>query len=447
MSKDPASAPGPQAAAPQSPSPPSPAPPDVRKIAVLTVIGLVVGLLAGLAASVFIKAEDGVRQLLWTDLPDALGYDGAPAWLVVAILVTGALIVYVASQLPGHGGHPPLKGLGIDIGPREVTSVVLAAIGTLSFGAVLGPEAPLMAIGSACGALAFRDPTNPVRMVMMLAGSMAAIGAIFGNPLVTAVLLLEIALINGARMASPAVLLTSLASLASGYLLQVGIAGWSGLGAVELSIPGLPAYPEVQGIDVIVAVPLAVVVAAVAMSTRLAGQRVEARAKRRPLATILVAAVVVAILALVVAEVTGGPLDLVLFSGQDAMSDYLAVTSLGTATVILVGKFLAYAVCLGGGFRGGPIFPAVAIGGILATMAGLMVDGTSTSALLAAGVAAAVAAVLRLPFVATLLAVLMTSSAGGATTVTAIIGTIIGLLARLQAETKHDALVVTPPSG
>ena len=104
MSKDPASAPGPQAAAPQSPSPPSPAPPDVRKIAVLTVIGLVVGLLAGLAASVFIKAEDGVRQLLWTDLPDALGYDGTPAWLVVAILVTGALIVYVASQLPGHGG-------------------------------------------------------------------------------------------------------------------------------------------------------------------------------------------------------------------------------------------------------------------------------------------------------------------------------------------------------
>lgn len=447
MSKDPASAPGPQAGAPPSPAPPSPAPPDVGKIAVLSVIGLVVGLLAGLAASLFIKAEDGVRQLLWTDLPEALGYDDAPPWLVVAILVTGALIVYVASQLPGHGGHSPLKGLGIDIGPREVLSVILAAIGTLSFGAVLGPEAPLMAIGSACGALAFRDPANPVRMVMMLAGSMAAIGAIFGNPVITAVLLLEIALISGARMASPAVLLPSLAALASGYLLQVGIAGWSGLGAVELSIPGLPAYPEVQGIDVIVAVPLAVVVAAVAMSTRLAGQRVEARAKRRPLATILVAAVVVAILALVVAEVTGGALDLVLFSGQDAMGDYLAVTSLGTATVILVGKFLAYAVCLGGGFRGGPIFPAVAIGGIMASMAGLMVDGTSTSALLAAGVAAAVAAVLRLPFVATLLAVLMTSSAGGATTVTAIIGTIIGLLARLQAETKRDALVMTPPSG
>ena len=282
--------------------------------------------------------------------------------------------------------------------------------------------------------------------VMMLAGAMAGIGAIFGNPLITAILLLEVAVMAGPRMANPAVLLTSLASLAAGYSLQVGIAGWSGLGQAELSIPGLPAYPDVQAIDIVVAVPLAVVVAAVAMGTHLVGLRVEAQAQRRPLLVIVAAAVVVALTAIAVAEITGGSLDLVLFSGQDAMADYFAITSLGTAAVVLVGKFVAYAVSLGSGFRGGPIFPAVAIGGILATMASLLIDGTSVSALTAAAVAAAVAAALRLPFVATLLAVLITSSAGGATTVPAIIGTIVGLLARLQAERKRDGLASPTPA-
>ena len=215
--------------------------------------------------------------------------------------------------------------------------------------------------------------------------------------------------------------------------------------------PGLghrrPSDPEVvQAIDIVVAVPLAVVVAAVAMGTRLVGLRVEAQAQRRPLLVIVAAAVVVALTAIAVAEITGGSLDLVLFSGQDAMADYFAITSLGTAAVVLVGKFVAYAVSLGSGFRGGPIFPAVAIGGILATMASLLIDGTSVSALTAAAVAAAVAAALRLPFVATLLAVLITSSAGGATTVPAIIGTIVGLLARLQAERKRDGLASPTPA-
>ena len=47
----------------------------------------------------------------------------------------------------------------------------------------------------------------------------------------------------------------------------------------------------------------------------------------------------------------------------------------------LVGKFVAYAASLGGGFRGGPIFPAIALGAVLATCAHLIVDGTSISAL------------------------------------------------------------------
>lgn len=74
---------------------------------------------------------------------------------------------------------------------------MLAAVAGLSFGAVLGPEAPLIAIGTAAGAVVVRDSASPARQVMMIVGGMAAVGAIFGNPVVTAILLLEMATVAG----------------------------------------------------------------------------------------------------------------------------------------------------------------------------------------------------------------------------------------------------------
>ena len=344
------------------------------------------------------------------------------------------MITFLAEKLPGDGGHTPLHGFGIDIGPREVVSVVIAALGSLSFGAVLGPEAPLMAIGTAMGAVAFRDPSKPIRQVMMIVGAMAAIGAIFGNPLITCVLMLEFAMLAGPRMATPLVLMPALAGMAASYVLQVGAEQWSGLGESQLAVPDLAPYPEVQFADLAVSIPLAILVAVAAMGARLGAQRVAELAARSRLATMIGAAAVVALAAIAVDAITGGGLELVLFSGQSAMPDYLAITSIGTALVVLVGKFIGYTASLGSGFRGGPIFPAVAIGVIMATGATLVVGGTSTSALAAVGIAAGTAACMRMPFTALLLGVMLTYPAGGATTVLAIIGTIVGLSTRLAGE-------------
>ena len=174
-------------------------------------------------------------------------------------------------------------------------------------------------------------------------------------------------------------------------------------------------------------VPLAILVAVVSMAARLGAERVAELAARSRLVTMVGAAVVVALAAIAVDAITGGGLDLVLFSGQSAMPEYLAITSIGTALVVLLGKFVGYTASLGNGFRGGPIFPAVAIGVIMATSATLLVGGTSTSALAAVGIAAATAACMRMPFTALLLGVMLTYPAGGATTVLAIVGTIVGL--------------------
>ena len=65
-------------------------------------------------------------------------------------------------RLPGTGGHPPSEGFKATgaLPPIELPGVVLAALATLSFGTVLGPEAPLIAIGSGLGALAVRLATR-----------------------------------------------------------------------------------------------------------------------------------------------------------------------------------------------------------------------------------------------------------------------------------------------
>jgi H+/Cl- antiporter ClcA len=409
-------------------------PPLARQIIGLSAIAIVIGLLAGTGASVFVAVEHHLQVLLWEDLPEALGQEQAAPWLVVLLLVAGAVIVHLAEKLPGDGGHRPLHGFGLDIGPGQILSVVLAALGSLSFGAVLGPEAPLMAVGTALGALAFRDPTNPVRQVLLVIGAMAAISAIFGNPLITTVLMLEFALMAGPKMANPVVLMPALAGMASSYMLQVGVEGWSGLGEAQLAVPGLAPYGEVKLVDVAVAIPLAILVAMVSMAARLGGERVALLADRSPLPTLVGSGVVVAVCALAVDAITGGGLNLVLFSGQSAMTDYLAVTSVGTAAVILVGKFLGYVVSLGGGFRGGSIFPAVALGVLMSTAGALLVQGASTSALAATGIAAATAASMRMPFTALLLGVMLTYPAGGATTILAIVGTIVGLATRLAGE-------------
>ena len=185
---------------------------------------------AGAGVVAFLAAEHQIQTLLWTTIPDALG--GTPGWWVFAVLLVGAVGVWGALKLPGHGGHRPLDGLGIDIGPKVIASVVVAALISLSVGAVIGPEAPIMAVGSAIGGLIAFRTTEDVRKVLMLAGAAAAITMILGNPMVSAVLLLEAAALKGSPGGKKVMIaiLPVLVAMGFGYLIQVGVgtgAGWA----------------------------------------------------------------------------------------------------------------------------------------------------------------------------------------------------------------------------
>jgi len=119
---------------------------------------------------------------------------------------------------------------------------VLAAFATLSLGVVLGPEAPLIALGGGLGVLAVRlvkrDAPPRTSTVVAAAGSFAAVSTLLGSPLLGAFLLMEASGLGGAML--ELVLVPGLLAAGVGSLIFLGLDHLTGLGTFSLAIPGLP---------------------------------------------------------------------------------------------------------------------------------------------------------------------------------------------------------------
>ncbi|WP_240926560.1 hypothetical protein [Streptomyces sp. JB150] len=210
-----------------------------RGYARLLMFSVVRGVPVTVACFFFVGFQHTLQQWVWEALPEAAGY-GAPPWWwpLPALFLAGLVLAPIVTRMPGGGGHVPVHGLGgAPAGPREVPGVVLTALATLPLGVVLGPEAPLMAVGSGLALLALRHPgaASDPRAVAIVgtAGSTAAVSPILGGPLVAAVLVVEAAGLGGTRLVL--LLLPRLLAGATGALVFTGFGRWTGL-----DIGGLP---------------------------------------------------------------------------------------------------------------------------------------------------------------------------------------------------------------
>ncbi|MDQ7992903.1 MAG: chloride channel protein [Propionicimonas sp.] len=381
----------------------------------LVLLGAAIGIPAALLATLFLAVVHWLEHLLWTDIPARLGLDAPPWYLLVGLPVVGALIVALARWLlPGDGGHTPLDGIGGGETPvRYAPGIALAAIGTLAFGAVLGPEAPLIALGSVVGMaivpLVKLDKQG--ENVLATAGSFSAVSALFGGPLVAGVLLLEGGLAAGAALL-PA-LLPGLAAAAVGYVLFVGVGGWAGLSAASLAVPDLPTYDTTRILDLVLAIVVGVVASLMMTVVKRAARtldRIATADKRVGFVMLPVAGLAVGVLALV-GQWLGVDYEQILFSGQTGIPHTLAETSIVVLLVIIATKAIAYAICLGAGFRGGPVFPAIFLGVAVAMVAALLF-GSSVTWALAVGAAAGMTAGTGMVFSALLFAGLLAGTPG-----------------------------------
>ncbi len=143
--------------------------------------------------------------------------------------------------LPGDGGHEPLQGLSSAPTPFAYgPGVALAALTGLSFGAVIGPEAPLVALGSVVGMAAARLARLGPResAVLVTAGSFSAISALFGGPVTASMLLVEAGV--GLGTALIPTLLPGLVAAACGYAVFVGIGNFGSIQTTTRRSPGCP---------------------------------------------------------------------------------------------------------------------------------------------------------------------------------------------------------------
>ena len=380
----------------------------------LVALGALVGIPAALVASVFLAFVHDLEHWLWDDLPSALGASSPPWYLVIGLPAVGALVVVVARRFfPGDGGHSPLKGIGGGYVPIvNGPGIALAAIGTLSFGAVLGPEAPLIALGAVTGVLvtSFVKLGEKEQAVVATAGSFAAISALFGGPIVGGMLMVEGGLEMGALLLP--VLLPGFVAAAVGYVIFVGFGHWGGLATQSLTVPNLPDYSGLHEFDLVVGVVVGAASAiAIVLVRRLANAVVGESTVRLGMPGLLIAGGLAVGLLAQLADWLGADSQEVLFSGQASVPDLVATSSTKIVVILLLAKAIGYGISLGCGFRGGPVFPAIFLGIALATLFVVWFDISPTLAV-AVGTAGGMAAATRLLITPALFASLLVGTAG-----------------------------------
>jgi H+/Cl- antiporter ClcA len=421
---------------------PDPAAPIQDPVAVLRsrsylsalVLAAVLGIPISAVAYGFLALVTKFQEVIFRDWPNDLFTDGAPAWwplpwLALCGLLTGATIRY----LPGNGGHSPALGFQTGGTPvdRELPGIVLAAFATLSLGAVLGPEAPLIAIGGGLAALTVRlvnkDAPPMALTIMAAAGSFAAISTLLGSPVLGAFLIMEAAGVGGVTLSLVA--LPGLLASGVGAVVFIGLDNWTGLGTFSLALTSVPPSVEPTIATMAWAVPMGVVAACLGWLIRWATVFVRPVVHTNRVLVTTVLGLLVGVVAAVYQLVSGHSARQVLFSGQDAMPELVAhVADYSVATLILLGvcKMVMYALSLSA-FRGGPIFPALLVGAVLG-MATAGLPGMSTAPAIAMGIGAMCVAMLRLPLTSTLLAVLLLGADGASVTPQVVIAVVVAFV-------------------
>jgi H+/Cl- antiporter ClcA len=424
-----------------------------RYLLVLVVAGIL-GVPLSVAAYWFLVFASDLQRWVFMVLPSGFGYDTAPSWWSIPVLGVGGLLVAVTIRcLPGQGGESPADGFkaGHVTAPSAVPGIAIAALLTLGCGAVLGPEAPLIALGGGLALLAIRltraKVTPPAAAVLAGAGSFATISTLLGSPLLGAFLLMEASGVGGPALGT--VLLPGLLAAGIGSLIFTGLDSWTGHGTFSLSVPDLPQFARPTIAEFGWAFVIGVAAAVVAVTIRWLALRVKPQVERRIFVLTPIAGMAVGVLALVYAEVSNRSASEVLFSGQTGLGPLIAngaSYSVGSLLLLLACKSLAYSVSLGS-FRGGPVFPALflgAAGGIAMSH----LPGLSLIPAVAAGIGAMSVSMLRLPLTSVLLATILLFSDGLAAMPLVIVAVVVAHLVSARLTPAPAAAAVAPaPAG
>ena len=444
---------------PTSPTPPASPLPDAatllrsRPYLVILALGAMIGVPIAAIAYFFLKAVGEVQTYVFTTLPGDLGFDTVPGWWPIPPLVlAGILVALSLTYLRGTGGHKPAEGFKAagGVNPADLPGIVVAAFVTLSLGVVLGPEAPLIALGGGLGVLFLhllkRDAPQAAALVLGAAGSFAAVSTLLGSPIVGAFLLMEAAGLAGPMMG--VVLIPGLLAAGIGTLIFVGLDNLTGYGTFSLQVSGIPAFTSPTVGEFAWAVAIGLLAAVVGTAIRRGSLRLQPIVEAKKIVYLPLAGLGMGVLVWIYTASTNHLSSDVLFSGQDALPGLIhesAEYTVGALILLVVCKGAAYTLALSG-FRGGPVFPGMFIGAA-GGMALSHLPGLPMIAGVAMGMGAMTAVMLGLPLTSVLLASLFLSADGLSLEPLIIVATVVGYVAAAHFTPVAPAPAAAPQAA
>ncbi|MEW1615384.1 MULTISPECIES: ion channel protein [unclassified Streptomyces] len=348
---------------------PRPAPTPARRLLLLVLPAIVVGVVCALVLLGVSLLAEQVQDVLWGTLPGALGTGRfSSLWMIVMLTATGLAVGLVLRAVPGHGGPDPATTGLVDapMRPGIVPGLLLVTVLALAGGVSLGPENPITAanIALACRLGRRAAPGAPAELWVALAAA-GTIGALFGTPIAAALILSETLASQPGPGAFWDRLFAPLAAGTAGALTMSLIAEPS----FDLSLPGYAGPHWGDLLSALLVASAGALLGLLAVYAFPVAHRVF-RALRYP-----VLAPALGGLALGLLGALGG--HLTLFKGLDEVKELAGDPdgwSAGEFAVMAVVKTAALVTAATCGFRGGRIFPAVFVGVALGLCAHALVD-------------------------------------------------------------------------
>jgi H+/Cl- antiporter ClcA len=324
-----------------------------RDFWVLMAYAVALGVFGALVGLLFIGVI-GVGDNWFTS--SDFGWFGGDWWWVAVTAVAG-LVVGVLHHLTRLPEQTP--GLIADlqeeyVDPRLVPGIVVVSAVSLIGGASLGPEKALGVLGG--GAASWSSKRRGLdaedQAASTLSGFAGAYGGLFSSTVIVVMMILEIARPGGAKLTKALVGAIVASSISFG--IYFAIAGSFFLDAYQVPSFKYEDWQLLAGVGF--GLLAAIIVTLLAVFVKLA---MVLFARVKPI-------VLRATIGGVVFGLVGVALPLTMFTGSEQLKGVVSgagTLGVGLLVALVIGKIITFAVCQASGFVGGPIFPALFIGG------------------------------------------------------------------------------------
>lgn len=328
--------------------------------------GVLLGLLSGIGAFIFVALMDWGMRLVWPDPPSWELFSGS--WTIVVIMTTAGLLVGLIHHFADARQMDVFEALDNGrLDPKPVPASVLTSLVSLIGGFSLGPEVPTGMLSAGLGTWISdrRQLDEETSRTNVFSSVSAAYGGLFSSPFAALVMILEAKHMQTLMYYSTLFIVGLAASVGFAIFYVLGGNSFSPLfGLVNPQTYDLRLWHVVAGILFgFLALPVALLFQVLTKSLK----QLVAPLNKQPILRGIIGGLLLGLL--------GKALPLTLFLGTDGLSTTTSqAAEIGVALLLLFAfaKVLALSGALSFGFIGGPIFPLFFVGATLGAAINLL---------------------------------------------------------------------------